>query len=67
MRIVKGTLTIVSILAGIYLNAQVTSNLSANPAQGCAPLVVNFTDLSTGSPNYWEWHFGNSNGPVYRS
>ncbi|OFY85935.1 MAG: hypothetical protein A3F72_16190 [Bacteroidetes bacterium RIFCSPLOWO2_12_FULL_35_15] len=44
------------------LNAQaVVANFSASSTQGCAPLSVNFTDLSTGSPTAWAWSFGNGN------
>lgn len=41
--------------------AQLTANFSANPPTGCAPMVVQFTDISTGSPTSWSWDFGNGN------
>lgn len=41
--------------------AQLNANFSASPVQGCAPLVVEFTDLSTGNPIAWDWDFGNGN------
>jgi gliding motility-associated-like protein len=40
-------------------NAQVTANFGGTPRTGCAPLVVNFTDSSTGTPNFWRWDLGN--------
>ncbi|MEO6671457.1 MAG: PKD domain-containing protein [Ferruginibacter sp.] len=36
------------------------TNFIATPTSGCAPLVVNFTDLSTGNPTSWKWTLGNS-------
>jgi PKD repeat protein len=29
------------------------------PTAGCAPLIVDFSDLSTGNPTSWFWDFGN--------
>ena len=34
------------------------ASLAANPQEGVAPLEVQFSDLSTGSPKSWEWSFG---------
>ncbi len=34
------------------------AGFSANPSSGQAPLTVNFTDTSTGSPTSWSWNFG---------
>ena len=33
------------------------ADFSANPTQGCVPLVVQFTDLSQNIPFEWEWTF----------
>ena len=34
------------------------ASFTAEPAEGCAPLEVQFTDTSTGSPTEWAWDFG---------
>ena len=39
--------------------AQLTADFSATPIAGCAPLVVKFTDQSTGNPTEWKWDLGN--------
>src|SRR5688572_15661128 len=39
--------------------AQLAADFSATPLSGCAPLLVNFTDLSTGNPTNWKWDLGN--------
>lgn len=41
--------------------AQVTADFSGSPLSGCSPLVVSFTDLSTGPVTTWFWDFGNGN------
>lgn len=42
-------------------NAQPVADFAADITYGCAPAIVQFTDLSTGSPNSWFWDFGNGN------
>lgn len=49
------------LFASLSMTAQVTANFSANVVSGCAPLVVQFTDLSSGNPDTWNWTFGNGN------
>lgn len=34
-------------------------NFSGTPTSGCAPLIVEFTDLSTNNPTGWNWEFSN--------
>lgn len=38
-----------------------TADFSAAPTSGCAPLSVDFTDLSTGEITQWDWDFGDGN------
>jgi parallel beta-helix repeat protein len=35
------------------------ANFTANVTSGTAPLTVEFTDISTGSPTSWQWDFNN--------
>jgi gliding motility-associated-like protein len=35
------------------------AEFTANQTSGCAPLSVNFRDLTSGSPKFWNWDFGN--------
>ncbi|MEP6594752.1 MAG: PKD domain-containing protein [Ginsengibacter sp.] len=39
--------------------SQPNADFSATPVVGCAPLLVQFTDLSTGNPTSWKWDLGN--------
>ena len=53
-------LLFISLLSQAFISrAQLTANFSATPVSGCAPLLVNFTDLSTGNPTSWKWDLGN--------
>lgn len=55
----------IGVLSCGYSHAQLTADFSASPQQGCAPLVVSFSDLSTGGTiTYREWIFGNGNTSV---
>jgi len=42
----------------ITVNPKPVANFSANATSGCAPLTIQFTDTSTGSPSSWSWNFG---------
>jgi PKD repeat protein len=39
--------------------SQLKADFNADQVSGCAPLLVNFTDSSTGNPTQWEWNLGN--------
>ena len=38
------------------------ADFSGTPTSGSYPLVVNFSDLSTGTPTSWSWNFGDGVG-----
>lgn len=54
-------------IACYFLTAQSLSgqtpvaNFTSTPLGGCSPLIVQFQDLSTGTPTGWTWDFGNGN------
>lgn len=60
----KGILNIILILLLIQaVKAQTpVADFSGSVLAGCAPLRVNFKDLSTGDPKYWDWEFTDSGG-----
>ncbi len=43
------------------------ANFAATPRSGIAPLEVEFTDLSTGSPTGWYWQFGDGSESFTRN
>jgi gliding motility-associated-like protein len=43
------------------------ANFAGAPLSGCSPLIVNFSDLSTGNPTSWNWNFGNGNSSTLRN
>jgi gliding motility-associated-like protein len=48
-------------------NAQLSADFTANPIEGCAPVVVQFTDQSAGNPVAWLWDLGNGNTSASRN
>ncbi|MFT3700952.1 MAG: PKD domain-containing protein [Agriterribacter sp.] len=52
--------TLFVLLLALTVNAQTpVADFSASVTSGCAPLGVTFKDLTTGTPKYWDWDFGN--------
>lgn len=47
--------------------AQVSANFSADVTAACSPVVVRFTDQSTGNITSWHWSFGNGNVSTQRN
>ena len=41
-----------------YIEVEIDAEFAATPIVGPIPLVVQFTDLSTGNPDDWLWNFG---------
>lgn len=43
----------------LIAGAQIKASFTATPVTGCSPLVVYFTDESTGPATSWRWELGN--------
>src|SRR3972149_9797837 len=43
------------------------ADFNSNITSGCYPITVNFTDMSSNSPDAWTWDFGNSNSSVLQN
>jgi PKD repeat protein len=43
------------------------AKFSADVTQGVAPLTVQFTDQSTGSPTTWKWNFGDGDSSLVKN
>lgn len=48
------------VLITFLSKSQLVTKFNATPLSGCAPFTVNFSDQSTGNPNFWKWDLGNS-------
>jgi PKD repeat protein len=55
----KSLLLSLFVFVSAFALGQPTANFSASPLNGCTPLAVTFTDLSTGAPTAWQWDLGN--------
>lgn len=47
------------VLLNIVSRAQLVPQFTATPLSGCAPLLVNFQDQTTGGAAQWKWDLGN--------
>jgi gliding motility-associated-like protein len=54
----KFTLIAAFVSITLLSKAQLVPQFTATPTSGCAPLVVNFQDQSTGNPVEWKWFLG---------
>jgi PKD repeat protein len=45
----------------------VLADFSASPTSDVAPLMVTFTDKSTGSPSSWNWSFGDGSSSILQN
>ncbi|MES2850595.1 MAG: PKD domain-containing protein [Bacteroidota bacterium] len=52
-------LLITLFLGSLTTKAQVAAGFTASPVSGCSPLLVRFTDASTGGATQWRWDLGN--------
>ncbi|MCP3915698.1 MAG: PKD domain-containing protein [bacterium] len=50
-----------------YINTAPVAEFAATPLQGPAPLEVQFSDQSAGSPTSWLWVFGDGNSSVLQN
>ncbi len=55
--------TLLCILLGIslpvFVKAQLNADFTSNIRSGCAPILVEYSDQSTGNPTKWSWDLGN--------
>ncbi len=55
------------LITSLFASAQLTADFSASPNAGCAPLVVQFSDSSSGNPTSWKWDLGNGTNSVLQN
>jgi gliding motility-associated-like protein len=54
-------------LAPALSHAQLAAGFTATPITGCAPLIVQFYNTSTGNPTTYQWNFGNAASSVLQN
>ncbi|MFT4152201.1 PKD domain-containing protein [Parafilimonas sp.] len=55
----KFLLALVALCFCVKTNAQLNADFTSSISGGCSPLVVDFTDISSGDPTVWYWDLGN--------
>ena len=60
-------LLVVLLLSGTTLFAQPVANFSSNVTVGCAPLLVQYLNSSTGNPTSYQWDLGNGVNTVLQN
>ena len=56
---IQASLLLLLTIFSSNIRAQLTADFIASPTTGCSPLIVHFTDQSTGDPTQWKWDLGN--------
>ena len=57
----SNTLTRPNYITAVPVEPPPVADFVGSPTSGSAPLLVNFTDQSTGSVTSWDWDFGDGN------
>src|SRR5689334_14794892 len=61
--------TLLLLFSKLFAEAQLKAEFSSDKTGGCAPLIVSFTNQSTGASASatYEWSFGNGNSSILKS
>jgi gliding motility-associated-like protein len=55
------------LLSVFSVKAQIKADFNSSTSGGCAPLIVKYTDSSTGNPTSWKWDLGNGTTSVLQN